>query len=452
MAESSPSDNPISPLDSVRDAIDGGRLTEVERLLEALPAAEIADLLESMPHPLRDAAWALVGSDRDGEVLVHLADEVRLDLIKDMDSEALLQATSDLELDDLADVLEDLPDALVDDVLESMDRENRERLTQVLSYPEDSAGGLMTLDVVTVRRDVTLDVVLRYLRIRGELPEHLDDLFVADRVGRYLGRLPVSDLLTRDPTLTVRELVRDDVAAIDVDAPANQVAQQFEYHDWVSAPVVAGDGRLLGRITIDDIVDVIRDEGEHTVMSMSGLDEEDDMFAPVLRSMPRRATWLGINLLTALLAAWFIGRFEAALEQVVALAILMPVVASMGGIAGTQTLTLMIRGMAVGQVSGSNAAPLMNRELALGFLNGLLWAMVLAGVAVAWFGDKRLAMVIGIAIVVNLIAAASAGVIIPLVLRRMSIDPALAGGVVVTTVTDVVGFVAFLGLGTWLLL
>lgn len=452
MAENLAPDNSRSQLESLREAIDSGRLSRVRRLLAALPSAEIADLLESMPKPLREVAWELVDPEQDGEVLVHLNDEVRLSLIREMDSDELVKATADLDVDDLADLLEDLPEAIVDSVLQSMDRENRDRLTQVLAYPEDSAGGLMTLDVITVRREVSLDVVLRYLRIRGELPAHLEDLFVVDRNGRYLGRVAIADLLTKDPTLTVADVFDAEAPALDVNAAANQVAQQFEYYDWVSAPVIDEDGKLLGRITVDDIVDVIREEGEHTVMSMSGLDEDDDMFAPVFRSMPRRATWLGINLLTALLAAWFIGRFEAALEQVVALAILMPVVASMGGIAGTQTLTLMIRGLAVGQVSGSNAVPLLNRELALGALNGLLWALVLAAIAVAWFGDSELAVVIGVAIVLNLVAAAIAGVIIPLVLRRMGIDPALAGGVVLTTVTDVVGFVAFLGMGTWLLL
>lgn len=452
MADTIGHDKALSQLETLREAIDDGRLSQVRRLLSTLPAAEISDLLESMPNPLREVAWELVDTEVEGEVLVHLNDEIRVDLIKEMDSEDLVRATADLELDDLADLLEDLPVTIVNGVLQSMDRENRERLTEVLAYPEDSAGGLMTLDMVTIRRDVSLDVVLRYLRIRGELPEHLDDLFVVDRHGKYLGRLKVSDLLTKDPMLNVVELLDGDTPTIDVETSAGSVAQQFEYHDWVSAPVVDADNRLLGRITVDDIVDVIREEGEHTVMSMSGLDEEGDMFAPALRSLPRRATWLGVNLITALLAAWVIGRFEAALEQVVALAILMPVVASMGGIAGTQTLTLMIRGLAVGQVSGANAAALLNREVAVGALNGVLWACVIAAVAYGWFGDAQLAVVIGIAVILNLLAAAVAGVVIPLVLSRTGIDPALAGGVVLTTVTDVVGFVAFLGLATWTLL
>lgn len=434
------------------DAIESGRLERVRRLMNSLPAAEIGHLLESVPPPKRLVMWEAVDPEDEGEVLVHVNDEVRSGLIAQMDDAALVAATSDLDLDDLADILDDLPHTVTQQILTSMDRENRERLHQVLSYPEDSAGGLVNPDVITVRADVTLDVVLRYLRVRGELPDLMDDLFVVDRDGHYLGRLSLSDLLTQDPAKAVAELTDNSELAIHVDQSAGEVATDFEHHDWVSAPVVDSNNVLVGRITIDDVVDVIRDEAEHSVLSMAGLDEEDDMFAPVGLSLRRRAVWLGINLLTALLAAWFIGRFEVALETVVALAILMPVVASMGGIAGTQTLTLMIRGMAVGQVDVGNRKALLYRELSVGVLNGLLWAGVLAFIAWLWFGSTHLGGVIAIAILINLIAAALSGVAIPLVLRKLDIDPALAGGVVLTTVTDVVGFVSFLGLGTLLLI
>lgn len=439
-------------LELLADALESGRLQPVRRLMNSLTAQEIADLLESLPPPKRQVVWSLVDSEYDGEVLVHVNDEVRASLIKEMDPEELVAATGTLDIDDLADIIEDLPETVVQEVLHSMDKENRERLEHVLTYPEDSAGGLMNPETVTVRADVTLDVVLRYLRLRGELPEATDTLYVISRTGRYIGWLPLTDLLTRDPALTVKEVASTSGPAIDANTSASDVAKIFENHDLVSAPVVDEAGNLIGRITIDDVVDVIREEAEHSVLSMAGLDEEDDMFAPVVQSVGRRAIWLGVNLLTAFLAAWVIRQFEVTLEQVVALAILMPVVASMGGIAGTQTLTLMVRGMALGQVGAGNTGALLSKEIAVGVLNGLLWAVVIAAIAGIWFQNVNIAAIIAAAIVINLVAAALSGVVVPLALRRLDIDPALAGGVVLTTVTDVVGFLAFLGLGTLYLL
>jgi len=337
-------------------------------------------------------------------------------------------------------------------VLQSMDEQDRHRVVSALSYSEDTAGGLMNTDTITVRPDVTLDVVLRYLRQRGEIPETTDSLIVVTRADQYIGLLSLATLLTRDPALTVAEVMMRDVAGIPAILPATEVAHLFEQHDLISAPVVDVDGSLLGRITIDDVVDVICDEAEHSVMSMAGLHEEEDIFAPVVASARRRGVWLGINLATAFLASWVIGLFEATLQQIVALAVLMPIVASMGGIAGSQTITLVIRGMALGRVGVANARRLVMKELAVGALNGVLWALVVAAVATLWFHDYKIGAIIGAAMVINLIVAALTGAMLPLIIRRMGADPALAGTVILTTVTDVVGFMAFLGLATIFLL
>jgi magnesium transporter len=365
-----------------------------------------------------------------------------------MDAEDLLAAIDGLEVDDLADLISDLPETITLRILRSMDQQDRERLDAVLAYPEDSAGGLMNTDTVTVRPEVTLEVVLRHMRQRKEIPQGTDLFFVVDRHDRYLGGLDISCLLTNDPQTTVEKLINSDLPGIPPETPATDVASLFEDRDLRSAPVVDSDGRLLGRITVDDVVDVIRDEAEHSLMSMAGLDEEDDMFAGVFTSSRRRAIWLGVNLATAFLAAWVVGLFQATLAEVVVLAVLMPIVASMGGIAGSQTLTLMIRGMALGQVEKSNARWLMLKETAIGLLNGLGWATVVALAVIFWFRSWQIGAVIAAAMVITLIVAAASGVVVPLVLKRMDVDPALAGGVVLTTITDVVGFMSFLGLGT----
>jgi magnesium transporter len=441
-----------SRLERLRAALDTGRLQRVQRLLHSLPTAEIALLLESMPIGERQVVWGLVDPEDRGEVLVHVAEEVRDGLIREMPIEELVAATEGLEIDDLADLIEDLPETVTQQLLRSMDLENRQRLEAVLSYPPDSAGGLMNTDTVTVRPDVSIDVVLRYLRLRGSLPGHTDALFVVDRTGRYLGVVSVNRLLTLDPELVIAGAMDTEVKPIGVAASAAEVAKQFENLDLVSAPVVNEQGILVGRITVDDVVDVIRDQAEHSLMSMAGLDEEEDMFAPVTASARRRAVWLGINLITAFIAARVVGIFEASIEEVVALAVLMPVVASMGGIGGSQTLTLMVRSMALGQVGRSNARELFLKELAVGLINGLLWAAVVAGITLFWFKNAKLALVIGLAMLINQINGALTGFWLPLLLKRLGVDPALAGSVVLTTFTDVVGFLALLGLGTLILL
>lgn len=439
-------------LDRLSEALDSGVQSQVNQLLNSLNGAEIGDLLESLPQAKRQVVWDFVKLDLDGDVLVEVNDEVRAGLIRDTSPDDLVQAMGDLDIDDLADILNDLPAAVITKVLRAMDTQDRDRLAQVMSYPEDSAGGLMNPDVVTVRPDVSLDVVLRYLRLRGELPEVFDQLFVVDRSGKYLGQLKLSDVLTQEPTSRVIDLIDTSTESIPVDMPASQVAIEFEHDDLLSAPVTDQNGLLLGNITIDDVVDVIREEGEHRILSAAGLDEEDDMFAPVLQSARRRWLWLGVNLITALLAAVVLYAFQPTLDELVELAVLFPVVMSMGGIAGTQTLTLMIRGMATGQVSARNSMAILRKELAVGILNGIVFSLVIAAIAYVWYGNAGLGLVMGIAIIINLVAGALAGALIPVILKRMSIDPALAGGVVLTTVTDVIGIFAFIGLASYVLL
>ncbi|MDX1459823.1 MAG: magnesium transporter [Xanthomonadales bacterium] len=452
MAEAVQEEKIARHLERLTAALDSGTKSQVQRLLGNLSGAEIGDLLESLPTSRRLAVWALVDPSVEGDVLVEVNDEVRAGLIEQTLPADLVNAVGDLDLDDLADILNDLPDAVISEVLQSMDRQNRERLARVLSYAEDSAGGLMDPNVVTIRPDVSLDVVQRFLRLHGDLPNMLDQLFVVDRSGRLLGGLPLTHLLTEDPARLVRDLMMTDVRAIPVDRSDADVAMDFEHLDWVSAPVIDENRVLLGRITIDDVVDVIREEAEHSVLTMAGLDEEEDMFAPIVQSARRRWIWLGVNLVTALLAALVLYAFEPTLEQLVATAVLFPVVMSMGGIAGMQTLTLMIRGMATGQVSSANAPAILRKELLVGLLNGVVFSLLIALIAWYWYQDASLGLVMGIAILVNLCAGALAGAIIPGILRRMSIDPALAGGVVLTTVTDVMGIIAFIGLATYMLL
>ncbi|GAB0148226.1 magnesium transporter [Marichromatium gracile] len=424
-------------------------MRKAARMLNALQPAEIAHLLESQPPKERELVWSLVDAEYDGEILTYLNDDVREQLISQMDAGELVAAVGGLDTDDLADLIQDLPVTITSEVLKSLDQQRRERLQTALAFPEDSAGGLMNTDTVTVRPEVTLDVVMRYLRrLKDGLPDITDNLIVVNREGYYLGVLYLTDLLTHDPEETVAEAMTLAVQAIPATWGAREVATRFEQHDLVTAPVVDDSGLLLGRITVDDVMDVIREEAEHQFLGQAGLSETEDMFAPVLLSARRRALWLGVNLLTAFLAAWVIGRFEDTIQQVVALAVLMPVVASMGGIAGTQTLTLAIRGLAIGQLSSKNARWLLWKELAVAAINSVVWAVVVAAVAAYWFGDPQIALVIGVAITINLLAAALAGALLPMALERFGIDPALAGGVILTTVTDVVGFVAFLGLAT----
>jgi len=437
-------------LQELSTALEGGSFVRVRRMLNSLPAATIAHFLESSPHKARDVLWQLVEKDNEGEVLNYLNEDIQADILGKLSPEEVASMTEGLETDDLADILQQLPEQVIYQVLLAMDEQDRNRLEAVLSYPEDSAGGLLNTDTITVRRSHTLDVVLRYLRRHDEIPHMTDNILVVNRQDRLIGVLPLRTLLVSDPNATVDEVMVTDYNAIPVDMSEHEVAQLFERLDLVSAPVVNEDGKLLGRITIDDVVDVIRDDAEHSFMGMAGLDEEADTFAPVFKTSRRRALWLGINLITAFIAATVISSFSETIDQVVALAVLMTIVASMGGVAGNQTLTLMIRSMALGQIGKTNASWLMYRELKVALINGILWAVVAAVVAAWWFSDLTLGYIFAGAMIINLLTAALAGAFLPMMLKSLKIDPALAGGVALTTITDVVGFLSFLGLAAWL--
>ena len=441
-----------SQLSRIHLALEDENPQEVSEALEDLEPAEVALLLESLPLSERIRLWEQVPAEDDGEVLLHVHDEVRSTLLEDMDPEEIVAATASLDTADLAELFEDLPKQVAEDMLRTMDEMQRTRLQETLSFEEDSAGRLMRTDAIGVRSDVTLETVQRFLRWKESIPDNTDNLMVVDRIGHFVGVLPLARLVSHDQETSVAELMDADVDVIQGDMKSRDVATLFQTHDLTSAPVVDNDGMLIGRIVIDDIVDVIQENSEQALMNMAGLDEEEDLFAPVLPSAKRRAVWLGINLLTAFLAAWVIGQFEDALEKVVALAVLMPIVASMGGIAGSQTLTLAIRGLALGQISKTNSNWLLRKEVGIALLNGIVWALVVAVLAGLWFKSVAIGVIIAAALVINMLAAGVCGIVIPLVLKRMNIDPALSGSVILTTVTDVIGFMSFLGLATIFLL
>ncbi|ARU55961.1 magnesium transporter [Oleiphilus messinensis] len=438
-----------SQVEILGEALESGSFKQVARILNhGLSPTDIAHLLESSPPKERNLLWKLVDKDLEGEVLLYLNDDIRAYFLSKLNAQELASVTEDFETDDLVDLLQQLPDTVIEEVLHSMDAQDRQRIEEVLSYQEDTAGGLMNTDTVTIRPDISIDVVLRYLRRHKSLPEMTDSLLVVNRKDDFIGVLPLTTMLVSSPNATVREVMNTDIEAIPVEMTRTDIATLFERRDLVSAPVVNQNGKLVGRITIDDVVDVIREDADHSLMSMAGLDEDEDTFAPVMKTAKRRAVWLGINLITAFIASAVIGLFEQTIEKVVALAVLMPIVASMGGIAGSQALTLVIRGIAVGQIGGSNIRWLLSKEFVVGALNGVLWASVVSVAAIAWFNDPKIGIIIAAAMLINLIAAALAGTSLPLLLKARNIDPALAGGVILTTVTDVVGFMSFLGLAT----
>jgi magnesium transporter len=439
-------------LTELRTALEEGTLRHVRRMVHAMHPAEIATLIESLRPAEREIVWEMVDPDDDGEVLLHVNDEVRANLIRGMDAEELLNATDGLEIDDLADLFQDLPEAVTRQIVRSMDQQNRERLQTVLEYPPDSAGGLMNTDTVTVRPDVTLDVVLRYLRMREDMPPNTDSLFVVDRYGKVIGTLAITKLLTSDPELTVGELMETELTAVRDGSAAAEVAKLFQDRDLVSTPVVDDQGVLLGRITVDDVVDVIRDEADHTVMSMAGLDEDEDMFASVWRTVRNRWHWIAINLATAFVASRVIGLFEGSIERLVALASLMPMVAGIGGNAGNQTITLIVRALALGRISGDNARALLLKEIGVSMVNGLVWGGLLGVIAWLLYSSVGLALVMTAAMTLNLLLAAVAGVSIPLLRNRFGRDPAQGSSVLITAITDTGGFFIFLGLATLVLL
>ena len=421
---------------------------EATSQLSDLHSAEIARLLESVPPKDRVKLWSNIDSATQGDILKDLSEDVLSQLLNEMSVGDIVKATEGLDMDDLADIVPELPESALHNLLLTLDHKHRNHLKKVLSYPEDSAGGLMNIDMITVRDDVNVRTVIRYLRLLKEMPIDTDQVFVVDRAYKYIGAIHISTLLTNEAEQNIKPLINTDNKPILAKAPESDVASLFEQRDLISAPVVDDNNQLIGRITIDDVVDVIRDEAEHSVMSMAGLDEEDDVFAPVIESTKSRSIWLGVNLITVFFAVFFIGLFEATLQEKIALAVLMPVVASMGGIAGTQTLILVTRGIATGRVTTSNLKVLMSKEVAIGLLNGILWSVIIGLATYLWFTDLTLSLVIASAIIVNLIFAAFSGAFLPSLLIKFKIDPALAGGVILTTITDVIGFVAFLGLAS----
>ena len=436
-------DNLLAKLDS---EIDSDTLHRVKYQLNNLAPPDIAHQLEIAPPKHRQVLWGLIDPELSGAVIQDLSDEIQSEFLTQMDGAEVAQLTEGLDVDDVVDILQQLPERVIPDVLKAMSMQDRQRVETVLTYHEDTAGGLMDTEVITVRPDITVDVVLRYLRRFEEIPSTTDNLFVVSRNDTFLGNLSIGKLLTSTSTTTVREVMNTEVKAINVNLIDSEVATRFQRYDLISAPVVDEHNRLLGRITIDDVVDVIVEDADHSLLAMAGLSDTEDTFSSITRTAPRRAVWLGVNLLTAIFASSAISLFEQTLDQVVALAILMPIVASMGGVAGSQTLTVVIRGMALGQVETGNLNWLLSKEFAVGALNGLLYAMVIGVIVSLWFGNPVMAVIIGLAMAINLMAAALTGTILPVVLRALHIDPALAGSVILTTITDIVGFVSFLGL------
>ncbi|WP_218310190.1 magnesium transporter [Alteromonas antoniana] len=452
MAEAVESKYAQSQLRQLNAALSTGRFVSVRKLLHELPPSDVALILESSPTKTRDELWDLIDADIHGDILEELSEEVRNGIITKMVPANVVDALEEMDTDDLAETLSSLPDEVLQDILQSMDAQDRLRAEQALSYGEETAGFIMNTDTITLRPDVTVDVVLRYIRLKGDLPENTDTFYVVNRTDNLVGIVPVARLLTADPDDKVGDVMDEEAEAIPVNMPDDEVASLFERYNWLSAPVVDEKHRLVGRITIDDVVDIIREDAEHSMMSMAGLDDEEDTFAPVLQSTKRRSVWLGVNLVTALLAAAVSDLFEATLSQLAVLAILNTIVPSMGGVAGNQTLTLVIRGMALGHVNASNSRWLISKELAVGFFNGIIWAVLIASVIALWKQDAMLGVIIAFAMLVNMIAAALSGATLPIIMKKLKIDPALAGSVILTTITDVVGIFAFLGTATLFLM
>lgn len=444
--------HPTPPIQNIAELLNSDAPHTIAKLFATAHPADIADALERLTPEKRPAAWIHIPTTATGGVLSELSEDVFKQLAKELDKDELIDSIKQLDIDDIADLIPDLPDALLADVLFAVDAETRSNLGAVLSYPEDSAGGLMNLDTTSVSDHISIEVVLQYLRLKTQLPKQTDAIYLVDRKRQLTGILPIDKLITAPAKdLAKMHSIGTPVTFNSLDSE-EEVAKAFADYNLVSAPVIDNDHQLLGRIMIDDVVDVIREHAEHDIMAAAGLKNEADIFAPVTQTSRNRALWLGVNLVTALLGSWVIGQFEGSIQQLVALAVLMPIVASMGGNAGTQTLTVVIRGMSTGTISHGNMITILKKETMVGVLNGFLWAAVIAVVAALWFDNLSLGLVIAAAMVANLIMGAIAGVCIPIFLDKVGIDPALAGGVALTTVTDVIGYFSVLGLATVLLL
>ncbi len=421
-------------------------INQIKRVLSGMHPSEVAHSIESLPPKERKFLWSLIDTQDEGEIIAELHDEIQQELISEISPEELITIISDLELDEIVDILQILPNQKTENILSAMSQRDRQRIQEALEYSEDSAGGLMNTDIISVRPKHNLEVVMRYLRSQRELPKNTDQIFVVSRDNKYLGSLPISLILVSDTSLNVRELMETETQPLDAQLNDKDVARLFEQNDWVSAPVVDDESRLIGRVTIDDVVDVIMEDANQNFLGTAGVAE--DTFAAPARAARSRILWLSINLLTALIASMTIGLFQATIDEIVYLAILMPIVASMGGVAGTQTLTIMIRGLTLQQINQSNLQWLCKREVAVSIVNGILLSILVGGITYFWFDNILIAIVICVAMVTNLVCSAIAGIFIPIILRKFNQDPAIAGSVVVTTVTDVIGFFSFLGLAS----
>ncbi len=438
--------------DLVENLVHRQNLAELQRKMDELHPADIAHILESLPLDDRLTVWQLVKAERDGDILLEVSDSVRETLIADMDDHEILAAARDMDADELADLAPELPRDVVHELMETLDAQQRERVRSALSYEEDQVGALMDFEMVTIRDDVSLEVVLRYLRRLKELPGHTDKLFVVDYDGVLKGVLPIKRLLVNDPDKDVAEVMATDPVTFSPDEDGYDAAQAFERYDLISAPVVDKNGKLIGRLTIDEMVDLIREESESEVLNMAGLREEEDIFASVWKSVRNRWAWLATNLVTAFIASRVIGLFEGSIEKLVALAALMPIVAGIGGNSGNQTITMIVRAMALDQIQTSSANRLLRKELGVALVNGLVWGGVIGLVAFYLYGNWELGAVMTGAMTLNLLLAALMGVLIPMTLLRLGRDPAMGSSVMITAMTDSGGFFIFLGLATLFLM
>lgn len=434
--------------DLIESIVHKQNLVQLQQKLDSLHPADLANILEALPLEQRLDVWELVKVERDGDILLEVSDAVRQTLIADMNSEELLAAAEQLDTDELADLAPDLPKDVLQDLLDNLDVHNRARLQSALSYSEDTVGAIMDFDIVTIREDITLEVALRYMRRLGALPDHTDKLFVVDRDDILQGVLPLMRLVISDLDATVADVMADDTVSFHPEDISDDAAKAFERYDLVTAPVVDVNNKLVGRITVDAVMDLIREEAESDMLSLAGLREEEDFFASVWKSVQNRWAWLAINLVTALVASRVIGLFEGSIEKIVALAALMPIVAGIGGNSGNQTTTMIVRGLALGQVSAHNMRSLITKELGVSLLNGLIWGGVLGLIAFALYGRLKLGLVMMAAMTLNLLLAALMGVIIPLYMSKFGRDPAVGSSVLITAVTDSGGFLIFLGLAT----
>lgn len=438
--------------DLVESVIQKQNLASLQNMLDKLHPADIAYILEALPLDDRLIVWGLVKTEHDGEVLLEVSDAVRQTLIEDMNSKELVAAAEQLDADEIADLAPDLPSYVMEDVFRSLPMEEREHLRAAMSYPEDAVGALMDFDVITVREDVRIEVVLRYLRRLGELPDHTDQLFVVDRDEHLKGVLLLNQLLVSDPETAVVEVMKREMVKFHPDDKAEQATQAFERYDLVSASVVTPDGKLLGRVTVNAVIDFMRERADYEARNQAGLSEEEDLFAPIWKSVQNRWAWLAINLVTAFIASRVIGLFEDSIEKLVALAALMPIVAGVGGNSGNQTITMIVRAIALGQVNQDSTFKLITKEIGVSIVNGIVWGSVIGFIAYIIYQNAQLGLVLALAMLLNLLLAALVGVLIPLVRKQLGRDPALGSSVMITAVTDSGGFFIFLGLATLFLL